>query len=39
VALDAALGSIPVLGDVFDLDWKANRRNVELLRSWLADPR
>ena len=31
VALDAALGAVPVLGDVFDIVWKANLRNVEII--------
>jgi hypothetical protein len=30
VALDLAVGSIPIVGDVFDVFWKANRRNVDL---------
>lgn len=32
VALDAAVGSVPGLGPVADLWFKANRRNVKLLR-------
>lgn len=32
VAIDAAIGSIPLLGDVFDVGFKANKRNVRLLR-------
>ncbi|MBI2432702.1 MAG: DUF4112 domain-containing protein [Candidatus Hydrogenedentes bacterium] len=31
VLLDALLGAIPVLGDVFDFVYKANRRNLVLL--------
>ncbi|MFB6083224.1 MAG: DUF4112 domain-containing protein [Halorientalis sp.] len=31
VALDFVVGSIPVLGDVFDAVWKANTRNVRAL--------
>ncbi len=30
IAIDAAVGSIPVVGDLFDVVWKANRRNVRL---------
>jgi hypothetical protein len=30
VTLDAAVGSIPVVGSVFDAVWKANKRNLEL---------
>jgi hypothetical protein len=29
--LDALLGSVPVVGDVFDIVWKANKKNVALL--------
>lgn len=39
VALDTVVGSIPVLGDVFDVYWKSNQKNVELLkRHALASP-
>ena len=38
VALDAGLGVIPVLGDIFDFAWKANLRNVALLERHLAEP-
>jgi hypothetical protein len=31
VAIDALVGSVPVLGDVFDLFWKANRKNLALI--------
>lgn len=31
VALDALIGAIPVLGDLFDFAWKANRKNLELI--------
>lgn len=32
VALDAAVGSIPLAGDLFDAAFRANRRNIEILR-------
>lgn len=35
VALDAIVGAIPMLGDVFDFAFKANLRNVKLLDSYL----
>jgi len=38
VALDALIGAIPVLGDIFDFAWKANLRNVALLERHLAAP-
>jgi hypothetical protein len=31
VVLEALLGSIPLLGDIFHVAWKANRRNYRLL--------
>lgn len=38
VALDSMLGAIPVVGDLFDVAWKANRKNVELLQRSLGHP-
>ena len=32
IAIDYLLGSIPVIGDLFDAAWKSNQMNVELLR-------
>ena len=32
IVLDTTVGSIPILGDLFDLGYKANRRNFKLLR-------
>ncbi len=34
--LDAALGWIPILGDLFDLFFKADTRNVRLLREYVG---
>ena len=31
IGVDATVGSVPVLGTLFDAGWKANRRNVELV--------
>ncbi|MCE5289829.1 MAG: DUF4112 domain-containing protein [Nocardiaceae bacterium] len=36
--LDATIGSIPVLGTVFDVVYKANNRNVNLLDHHVEDP-
>ena len=33
--LDAALGSVPVVGDAFDFFFKANRRNLRLLEKYV----
>src|SRR5215208_98475 len=35
VAFDGVIGAVPVAGDVFDVLFRANRRNVRLLRQWL----
>lgn len=37
VATDTAVGSIPVVGDLFDFAWKANDRNFELLTNHRGD--
>jgi hypothetical protein len=36
--IEVVLGSVPVLGNLFDIGWKANRRNYKLLTGSLADP-
>jgi hypothetical protein len=38
VAIDAAVGAIPLAGDLFDAGWKANVRNLRLLETWLDRP-
>lgn len=35
--LDAVVGIIPLLGDLFDFGFKANRRNVDMLKRYYAD--
>lgn len=32
LGIDYALGSLPLVGDLFDAWWKSNQRNVELMR-------
>lgn len=32
IGIDYAIGSIPIVGDIFDTFWKSNQMNVELLR-------
>jgi hypothetical protein len=36
VVVDAVFGSVPLLGDIFDVAFKSNRRNVALLRRHLG---
>jgi len=38
IALDAAVGAVPLVGDIFDFAWKANLRNVALLERHLKAP-
>jgi hypothetical protein len=38
VGVDALIGTVPLLGDVADVGWRANTRNVALLERALADP-
>ena len=35
IAIDALVGTVPVLGDVFDVTYRANRRNANRLIEWL----
>jgi hypothetical protein len=36
IIVDALVGTIPMLGDFFDIGFKANRRNVDLLKKYYA---
>jgi Domain of unknown function (DUF4112) len=38
VAIDAVVGTVPFLGDLFDFVWGANTKNLKLLEAHLADP-
>ena len=38
VAIDVVVGAIPLLGDLFDVAWRANTRNAALLERHLAAP-
>ncbi len=37
--IDTTIGAIPVVGDVFDFVWKANKKNVALLTEYEQQPR
>ncbi len=39
VGIEVVVGSIPILGDMFDIAWRANRRNYALLTGSLCHPR
>jgi hypothetical protein len=38
VLLDLIVGTVPLLGDLFDAGWKANRRNARLLEQHVDTP-
>jgi len=38
IILEVVLGSVPMLGDLFDAAWKANARNIALLESHVDMP-
>jgi Domain of unknown function (DUF4112) len=35
VAIDGLFGAVPLVGDLFDVMWRANKRNMRLLRQHL----
>ena len=38
IAVDVLIGCVPFVGDAFDLFWRSNRRNLELLQRYSRDP-
>ena len=38
IAIDTFVGSVPILGDLFDAGWKSNNRNVALIERHMTDP-
>jgi len=38
LTLDLLIGEVPVAGDVLDVVWQANRRNLTLLDEWRGNP-
>ncbi len=38
IALDALVGTIPLIGDVFDFAFQAQTRNLALLDAWVSTP-
>lgn len=37
IAIDTLVGSMPILGDIFDAAWKSNKKNVALLKRASAE--
>jgi hypothetical protein len=38
IAIDTLVGSVPVVGDLFDAGWKGNTKNLAILERHLAEP-
>ncbi len=38
VAIDSLVGSIPLLGDAFDVLWRSNKKNLELIQRYRSEP-
>jgi hypothetical protein len=38
IGIDTLLGTVPMVGDLFDLFFKANRKNLELIEKYRDDP-
>ena len=39
IVIDSAFGAIPILGDIFDVAFKANQRNVKLMQQHYVEGR
>jgi hypothetical protein len=38
IGIEAIIGTVPLVGDLFDAGWRANTRNVRLIETHVADP-
>ena len=39
IGVDVLGGSIPIVGDAFDVAWRSNRKNLELIKRYKDDPK
>ena len=39
IGVDTLAGSVPIAGDVFDIFWKSNRRNLEIIQKYKENPK
>jgi hypothetical protein len=39
LGIGVLVGTIPIFGDIFDVVWKSNRRNLRLMQRHLGEPR
>jgi hypothetical protein len=37
IAIDALVGTVPIVGDLFDVAWKANRKNLQLIQHYRSN--
>ena len=37
VAIETVIGAVPIVGDLFDIVWKANLKNLALVRGHVAN--
>jgi hypothetical protein len=38
IAVDVLGGALPVVGDAFDVAWRSNRKNLDIIQRYAADP-
>ena len=38
MVIEGVIGVIPIIGDIFDFIFKSNRRNVNLMKTYLENP-
>lgn len=39
IAVDTIAGSVPIVGDVFDVFWKSNRKNLDIIEKFKGNPK
>ncbi len=39
IGIDTLFGSVPILGDAFDVVWRANRKNLDIIEQYRNDPK
>lgn len=39
ILVDTVVGSVPLVGDAFDVVWRSNRKNLEIIQQYKEDPK
>jgi len=39
IAIDTIAGSVPIVGDIFDVFWKSNRKNLDIIEKFKENPK